>query len=118
MHMFIIHLVTASDIQMPWKEVTPHGEFRMAQDPKSNELIEQFQLQEVPIDDVKRIEIYKDYELEELAEEVNSEFKICVGRSFCLFKDKLENIPKERNIAFLQEVITMLLCNKGIYSLL
>ena len=103
---------------MPWKEVTSHGEFRTAQDPEADDFIERFQLQEVPIGYVKIIDIDKDYELKELTEEVNSEFKIRVGRSFSLFKDEFKDIPKERNIIFLQEVMIMLLCNKGFYSLL
>ena len=110
--------MTASNVQLPWKEIKQYGEFRRTQAPKADEIIECFQLQVVPFGDVKIIEIYKDYEPKELAEEVNSELKIRIGKSFYLFEGELEDIPEHRNIAFLHEVITMLLCNKRLYGLL
>lgn len=108
----------AIGVQPPWKEIKPHGEFRRIQEPKAEKIVKQFQLQEVPIDDIIAIDINKDYEFKELAEQVNSEFKIRVDRSFCLFEGELEDIPKQRKIGFLHEVMTMLLCNKRFYGLL
>ena len=112
-----IYLVTASDHDA-WKEIKQNGEFRRTQAPEADKIVERFQLQEVPVDDIKLIDVYKDYELKELTKEVNSELKICVGRSFCLFEGELEDIPEQRNITFLHEVIIMLLYNKRRYGLL
>ena len=110
--------MTASDVQLPWKELIFDGEFRRALVSRTEQMIKRLQPRKIPLDDVKIIEIYKDYDPTELAEEVNSEFKIRVGRSFCLFEGELEDIPEQRCTAFLHEVITMLLCSKRLYGLL
>ena len=100
--------MTESDDQLPWKMVKPNDdEFRIVR-----VIIEQFQLQEIPVSDVRVIEVYKDYELKELTEEVISELKIHVDRSFYLFQGELEDIPQQRKIGFLHEVMTIPICNE------
>ena len=71
-----------------------------------DKIVEQFQLKEVPWKDIKGFDIKKRCKLEELSEEVNSEFKI--GSTFCEFKDELETLPGRTKVIFMKEVMTIL----------
>jgi hypothetical protein len=112
---FVIHVVNVRNDQPPWKEVDVHEEFRVWKQIETNDIIKQFQLQEVPIGNIRLIDIDREYQLKELTEEIKSEFK--VGRSFYEFKDKLEAIPEQSEIIFMDEVMTVPMCNVRFYAL-
>jgi hypothetical protein len=72
---------------------------------------EQYQLQEVPKGDIKQIDIDRDYEPKELIEEVESISNCKIGRSFYESKDKLDDVPEQKKIILMHEVIIVPIYN-------
>jgi hypothetical protein len=72
---------------------------------------EQYQLKEVPKGDIKEIDIDRDYERKEFIEEVESKFNCKIGRSFYESKGELDDISEQKQIVFMDEVITVPMYN-------
>ena len=108
LHAIILLLFIDND-QPLWEQFNfDDGLFVRAQAEAANETVKQFELKEVPQDDIKLIDILKRCKLKDLTEDIESVTNFKISCSFCEFKGELENISEDKEIIFMDEVIMAL----------
>ena len=87
-----------------WSEFLLEATFTRGQSEEADKIMKQFELKEVPHNDIKLIDISSRNKLKDFTEDVKSVTKIKLGCSFCEFKGELENMSEEKEIIFFDEV--------------